>query len=161
MWSSRCYWHKSLISPLAWSEKNTIWMIFSYVGKVLASNYSGLWPPFNDLCPRPPVDCCVTFRWRDRCLLQSQYWLATLLQFVTRRVACHFAVLRLKRTPASNHNVCGGGWNPSWKWIPSSHGNEVLPQDTAHLIKDHVTNEEVRAKIQQAIAPHEDPLFDQ
>ena len=24
--------------------------------------------------------------------------------------------------------------------------------------KDHVTNEEVRAKIQQAIGPHEDPL---
>ena len=32
--------------------------------------------------------------------------------------------------------------------------NEVLPQDTTHL----VTNEEVRTKIQQAIGPHEDPL---
>ena len=32
----------------------------------------------------------------------------------------------------------------------TSHGNEVLPQD--------VTNEEVRAKIQQAIGPHEDLL---
>ena len=41
----------------------------------------------------------------------------------------------------------------------TSHGNEVLPQDTTHLIqKDHVTNEEVRAKIQQAIGPHEDLL---
>ena len=35
-------------------------------------------------------------------------------------------------------------------------GNEVLPQDTTHLL--HVTNEEVRAKIQQAIGPHEDLL---
>ena len=33
----------------------------------------------------------------------------------------------------------------------------MLPQDTTHL-KDHVTNEEVRAKIQQAIGPHEDLL---
>ena len=32
----------------------------------------------------------------------------------------------------------------------TSHGNEVLPQD--------VTNEEVRAKIQQAIGPHKDLL---
>ena len=39
----------------------------------------------------------------------------------------------------------------------TSHGNEVLPQDTTHL-KDHATNEEVRAKIQQAIGPHEDLL---
>ena len=37
-----------------------------------------------------------------------------------------------------------------------SHGIEVLPQDTAHLIKDHVTNEEVFAKIQQTIGLHED-----
>ena len=36
----------------------------------------------------------------------------------------------------------------------TSHGNEVLPQDS----KDHVTNEEVRAKIQQAIGPSEDLL---
>ena len=60
----------------------------------------------------------------------------------------------------------------------TSHGNEVLPQDTTYLIqrpcyqrgslcyrmilciscKDHVTNEEVRAKIQQAIGLHEDLL---
>ena len=39
----------------------------------------------------------------------------------------------------------------------TSHGNEVLPQDTTHL-KDHVTNEEVHAKIQQAIGPHKDLL---
>ena len=35
----------------------------------------------------------------------------------------------------------------------ASYGNEVLPQDTAHL-----TNEEVHAKIQQAIGSHEDLL---
>ena len=40
----------------------------------------------------------------------------------------------------------------------TSYGNEVLPQDTTHLIQRHVTNEEVRAKIQQAIGPHEDLL---
>ena len=40
----------------------------------------------------------------------------------------------------------------------TSHGNKVLPQDNTHLIKRHVTNEEVRAKIQQAIGPHEDLL---
>ena len=28
----------------------------------------------------------------------------------------------------------------------TSHGSEVLPQDTTHLIQDRVTNEEVRAK---------------
>ena len=39
----------------------------------------------------------------------------------------------------------------------TSHGNEALPQETSH--KDHVTNEEVRAKIQQAIGPHEDPTM--
>ena len=33
----------------------------------------------------------------------------------------------------------------------------MLPQDTTHL-KDHVTNEEVHAKIQQAIGPHKDLL---
>ena len=37
-------------------------------------------------------------------------------------------------------------------------GNEVLPQSITHLYKDHVTNEEVRGKIQQAIGPHEDLL---
>ena len=41
----------------------------------------------------------------------------------------------------------------------TSHGNKVLPQDTKRIsYKDHVTNEEVRAKIQQAIGPHEDLL---
>ena len=41
----------------------------------------------------------------------------------------------------------------------TSHGNNVLPQDTTHLIKDRVINEDVRAKIQQAIGPHEDLTF--
>ena len=40
----------------------------------------------------------------------------------------------------------------------TSHGNEVLPQDTTHLYKDRVTNREIRVKIQQAIVPHEDVL---
>ena len=41
----------------------------------------------------------------------------------------------------------------------TSHGNKVLPQDTKRIsYKDHVTNEEVRAKIQQAIGSHEDLL---
>ena len=43
----------------------------------------------------------------------------------------------------------------------TSHGNEVLPQDTTHLIQRRcyqVTYEEVRAKIQQATGPHEDLL---
>ena len=40
----------------------------------------------------------------------------------------------------------------------TSHGNEVQPQGTMHLIKDHVTNEEVCAKIQQEIGQHEDLL---
>ena len=35
----------------------------------------------------------------------------------------------------------------------TSYGNEVLSQDTTHI-----TNEEVRAKIQQTIGPHEDLL---
>ena len=39
----------------------------------------------------------------------------------------------------------------------TSHGNEVIPQDTTRY-KDHVTNEEVRAKIQQVTGPHEDLL---
>ena len=38
----------------------------------------------------------------------------------------------------------------------ASHENEVLPQDDTHLI--HATNDEVRAKIQQAIGLHEDLL---
>ena len=37
----------------------------------------------------------------------------------------------------------------------TSHGNEVLPQDTTHLIQRPYYNEEVRAKIQQAVGPHE------
>ena len=40
----------------------------------------------------------------------------------------------------------------------TSHGNEVLPQDTTHLIQRPCTSEEVRSKIQQAIGPHEDLL---
>ena len=44
----------------------------------------------------------------------------------------------------------------------TSHGNEVLPQDTTqYLIQRpcwHVTNEEVHANIQQAIRPEEDLL---
>ena len=40
----------------------------------------------------------------------------------------------------------------------TSDGNEVLPQDTTHLIQRPCYNEEVRAKIQQAIGPHEDLL---
>ena len=39
----------------------------------------------------------------------------------------------------------------------TSHGKEVLLQDTTHLIQQ-VTNKEVRAKTQQAIGPHEDLL---
>ena len=36
----------------------------------------------------------------------------------------------------------------------------MLPQDSTHLIqRPYVTNEEVRAKIQQAIGPHEDLLI--
>ena len=38
----------------------------------------------------------------------------------------------------------------------TSHGNEVLPQDTTHLIQTPYTNEEVRAKIQQATGQHKD-----
>ena len=34
----------------------------------------------------------------------------------------------------------------------------MLPRDTTHLIQNHVTNEEVRAKIQQVTGPHEDLL---
>ena len=40
----------------------------------------------------------------------------------------------------------------------ASLGNKVLPQDTTHLIQRPVTNEEVRAKIQQAIQPRENLL---
>ena len=40
----------------------------------------------------------------------------------------------------------------------TNHGNEVL-RKTLHIsYKDRDTNEEVRAKIQQAIGPHEDFL---
>ena len=41
-----------------------------------------------------------------------------------------------------------------------SHGNEVLPQDSTHSsCKDHITNKEVHAKIQQAVGQHEDLLM--
>ena len=40
----------------------------------------------------------------------------------------------------------------------TSHGNEVLPQNTTHLTQRHVTNKEICAKIKQAIAAHEDLL---
>ena len=41
----------------------------------------------------------------------------------------------------------------------TSHGNECYRKILLHIsCKDHVTNEEVRAKIQQAIGPHEDLL---
>ena len=40
----------------------------------------------------------------------------------------------------------------------TSHENEVLPQDKRISYKAHVTNKEVRAKIQQALGPHEDIL---
>ena len=42
----------------------------------------------------------------------------------------------------------------------TSHGNEVLPQNILHIsYKDHVTNDEVHAKIQQVIGPQEDLLM--
>ena len=37
-----------------------------------------------------------------------------------------------------------------------SYGNEVLPKILCISSKDHVTSEEICAKIQQAIGPHED-----
>ena len=40
----------------------------------------------------------------------------------------------------------------------TSHGNEVYRKILRTSYKDHVTNEEVRAKIQQAIEPYEDLL---
>ena len=40
----------------------------------------------------------------------------------------------------------------------TSHENEVYRKILRISYKDHVTNEEVRAKIQQAIGPHEDLL---
>ena len=40
----------------------------------------------------------------------------------------------------------------------TSHGNEVLPQDTTYLIQRPGYNEEVCARIQQATGPHEDLL---
>ena len=41
----------------------------------------------------------------------------------------------------------------------TSHGNEVCYRKILHILyKDHVTNEEVRAKIQQVIGPHKDLL---
>ena len=41
----------------------------------------------------------------------------------------------------------------------TSHGNNVLPQDTTHLMQRPCYKKEVRAKIQQAIGPHEDLLM--
>ena len=41
----------------------------------------------------------------------------------------------------------------------TSHGNEVYCKILHISYKDHVTNEEVRAKIQQAVGPHEDLLM--
>ena len=38
----------------------------------------------------------------------------------------------------------------------TSHGNEVLPQDTAHLIQRPCYQRGIHAKIQQAIGPQED-----
>ena len=40
----------------------------------------------------------------------------------------------------------------------TNRGNRVLLQDTLHLIQNHITNEEVCAKIQQALGPHKDLL---
>ena len=40
----------------------------------------------------------------------------------------------------------------------TSHGNECYRKILHISYKDHVTNGEVRAKIQQATGPHEDPL---
>ena len=40
----------------------------------------------------------------------------------------------------------------------TSHGNEVLPQDTTHLIQRPCYQRGVRAKIQQAIGPHKEIL---
>ena len=39
-----------------------------------------------------------------------------------------------------------------------SPGNEILPQDNTHLMQGPFYQEEVRAKIQQAIGPHDDLL---
>ena len=39
-----------------------------------------------------------------------------------------------------------------------SHGNEVLPQDTKHLIQSPCYQQGICAKIQNAIGPHEDLL---
>ena len=40
----------------------------------------------------------------------------------------------------------------------TSHGNEVLPRDTMHLIQRPCYNKEVCVKIQQAFGPHKDLL---
>ena len=55
-----------------------------------------------------------------------------------------------------NHGLSQQNGKKKKKKERKSHVIEVLPQDTAHLIKDHVTNEEVFAKIQQTIGLHED-----
>ena len=48
--------------------------------------------------------------------------------------------------------------DPQSRAANTRHGNEVLPQHTTHLIQRARYNEEVRAKIQQAIGPHKDLL---
>ena len=44
--------------------------------------------------------------------------------------------------------------------MDTSHGNEVLSEDLAHLIQDHVTNGEVHNKFQQTIGPYQRPDSD-
>ena len=40
----------------------------------------------------------------------------------------------------------------------TSHGNEMLLEDLAHIIQRPITNEAVRNKIKQAIGPYDDLL---
>ena len=87
--------------------------------------------------------CLVAFGWNDRSIF-SQF------QDTTHALPRHIPLpVRLcimdphNRAPKKN----------------TSHGNELLPQDTTRIsYKDPVTNEEFRAKIWQAIGPHEDLL---
>ena len=77
--------------------------------------------------------------WNDRSIsLSSKKWLMRSL--VTSIFLCFWIMDPYSRAPKKN----------------SSHGNEVLPQDTTHLIQRPCYNEDVSAKIQQAIRPHED-----
>ena len=71
------------------------------------------------------------------------------LQDTTDALPCHIQL------PVCLWNIDPYSRAPKKK---TSHRNEVLLQDTHISYKDHVTNEEVRAKIQQAIGPHEDLL---